>query len=535
VSAAADHGAGTAADPDDDVVLAIDLGTGGPKVAYVALSGEVVDHEHRRVDLRTLPDGGAVEDPHQWWDAVVSGATELAGRAAVDPDRVIGVVCTGQWGSTVPVDADGEPVADCMLWLDQRAHRLSRRRLGGRLAVDGYRPRAALEWIRRSGGAPTPQGNDPLGHRLWFEHEEPDVYARTATFLEPIDYLNLRLSGEVAATQATMLLSWLTDNRNLDATAYDPVLLRLSGSDPGRLPPLRPIRSVVGTVGEAVATGLGIRPGTPVVAGLPDLHATAIGSGAIADHHGHLAISTSAWVGCHVPDKRTSLANQMATVPAAIPGRYVLVNNHDCGGVSLEWLRDLVVAPDDGLGRGRPSLPDLDVVAASVPPGANGVMFVPWLKGERSPVADTAMRASFLNLGIDTGRPEMVRAVLEGVSHQVRWLVEASEKVLRHPLRDLRIVGGGAQSDVWCQIQADVLGRPVTRVDRPLLACVRGAGLFAGLVLGRIQVGDLGRLVPVERTFRPDRAAARLLERRHREFLGLHRAQRGFYHALNRG
>ena len=204
-------------------------------------------------------------------------------------------------------------------------------------------------------------------------------------------------------------------------------------------------------------------------------------------------IGTSAWVGCHTPRKRTSLVNQMATVPAAVPGRYVLANNHDTGGISLEWLRDQVVAPDDGLGRGQPTLADLDTIAARVAPGAGGVMFAPWLKGERSPVADTAMRASFLNLGTDTGRPEMVRAVLEGVAHQVRWILEASEKVVRHPLSDLRVIGGGAQSDLWCQIHADVLGRRLHRVDQPLLANLRGGALFAGLVTGRRTCRSFGR------------------------------------------
>lgn len=517
-----------------DVVVAIDLGTGGPKVAYVELSGRVVDHEHRRVGMRTLPDGGAVEDPAEWWSAVLEAAAELRSREAVDPSRIVAIACTGQWGSTVPVDAEGNAVGDCMLWLDQRAARLSAAALGGRLAVDGYRPRVALEWIRRSGGAPTPQGNDPLGHRLWIREQEPDTYARTAVFLEPIDYLNLRLTGRAAATQATQLLSWLTDNRNLDATRYDPVLMNLSGTDPSRLPTLLPIRAEVGPVLPEVASALGVPEGTPVVTGLPDLHTAAIGSGAIDDHHGHLTISTSAWVGCHVPDKRTSLQNQMATVPAALPGRYVLVNNHDCGGVSLEWLRDMVVAPDDGLGRGEVDLRDLDEVAGRVPPGANGVMFAPWLKGERSPVADTRMRASFLNVGIDNDRADMVRAVFEGVSHQLRWLLEASEKVLKHSIRDLRMIGGGAQSDVWCQVQADVLGRPVHRVEQPLLASVRGAGLFGGLVTGRLRADELADRVAVDRVFRPDPSAAELLERRHEQFLGLHGSQKGLYHALQR-
>jgi xylulokinase len=519
---------------DDDVVLAIDLGTGGPKVVLVALSGEVIDHEHRRVEMRVLPDGGAVEDPREWWAAVLDAADVLRGRAAADPSRVVAVACTGQWGSTVPVDGEGEPVGDCMLWLDQRGRHLAGRQIGGRLEVSGYRPKAVLEWVRRAGGAPNPEGNDPMGHRLWIQHQEPEVYRRTATFLEPIDYLNLRLTGRAAASQATMILSWLTDNRVLDQTSYDPELVGLSGADPARLPELVPIRSVVGGVLPDVAERLGVAPGIPVVAGLPDLHTAALGSGAVGDHHAHLSISTSAWIGCHVPEKRTSISHQMATVPASLPGRYVLANNHDSGGASLEWLQERIIAPEDGLGRGTPSLADLDAVAASVPPGAGGVMFVPWLKGERSPVSDTLMRASFLNLGIDSGRPEMVRAVLEGVAHQMRWLLDASEKVVKGSLGEPRVIGGGSQSDLWCQIHADVLGRPLHRVADPLLASSRGAALFAGLVTGRLTVGDMEGRAPLDRAFRPDPAAAALHDRHHKEFLRLHRAQRGLYHRLNR-
>jgi xylulokinase len=412
---------------------------------------------------------------------------------------------------------------------------LARARLGGHVAVGGYRPRIAAKWIRRAGGAPNPDGNDPLGHRLWIRRMEPGVFADTAVFLEPVDYLNLRFSGRVAATQATMTLSWLTDNRALDAVEYDPVLVALADADPGRLPPLVPVRSVVGPVTAEAAAELGLRAGIPVVTGLPDLHSAALGSGAVADHHGHVVIGTSAWVGCHTPRKRTSLAHQMATVPAAIADRYVLANNHDTGGISLEWLRDQVVAPDDGLCRGQPTLADLDAIAAQVPPGAGGVMFAPWLKGERSPRADTAMRASFLNLGIDTGRPEMVRAVLEGVAHQVRWMLEASEKVVRHALSDLRVIGGGAQSEVWCQIHADVLGRRLRRVDQPLLANLRGAAIFAGLVTGRRDVAAIEQAAPVDRTFTPDRDAAAAYEDRHDEFVRIHRSQRRMYHRLNLG
>ncbi len=517
----------------DDVVFTIDLGTGGPKVALVSLAGEIIEHEHRRVAMHVVGRGGAIEDPNEWWSAIVESAATIAERSMVSPDRIVAVACTGQWGSTIPVDAAGQACGPCMLWLDQRGGALSAKQLGGRLAVEGYKPRAVIEWVRRSGGAPSPEGNDPLGHRLWFRHEEPDVYANTAAFLEPVDYLNARLTGKLTANQASMTLSWLTDNRRLDQTEYDPMLVKLAGIDPSRLPRLVPIGSVVGTVLHKVAESLGIPAGIPVVSGLPDLHTAAIGSGAVADHHAHLVIGTSTWVGCHAPDKRTSLANQMATVPSALPGRYILANNHDSGGASMEWLRDMVVAPHDGIGPGSTTLRELDDVAAKAGPGAGGVMFAPWLKGQRSPNADTAMRASFLNIGIDSGRGEMIRAVMEGVAHQNRWILERSEKVLHHDLRDIHILGGGAQSELWCQIHADILGRTIRRVEQPLLVNVRGAAKFAGMVIGRLAVDDLEGAVSIDRTFEPDPDVTELFAVRHDEFLRLTKSQKRMYHRLN--
>lgn len=514
-------------------VLAVDLGTGGPKVAYVSLDGVVLDSEHSRVETRSVGDGGAVQDSTQWWDAVLAGARAIAQRAAVSPDQVVGVACTGQWGSTVPVGADGEAVGDCMLWFDRRGREHAKRVLGGPVKVEGYTPRKAMEWVKRSGGAPSPGGNDPLGHRLWIEHEEPDVYRRTATFLEPIDYLNLRLTGRVAATQVTQTLWWLTDNRRGATTAYDDTLVGYSQADPTRLAPLLPVDSVVGPLLEQVAEDMGVPAGIPVVTGLPDLHSTTLGSGAVADFESHISISTSAWVGCHTPSKRTSLMKQMATVPSAVPGRYLLANNHETAGLCMEWLRDNVLLADDGLTRESASLSELDELAQSSTHGSNGVIFTPWLNGERSPVADTKLRASFHNLSLQSVRADLIRSVLEGVAYNARWLLEASEGVLRHPLGEPRILGGGARSDLWVQIHADVLDRRVHRVRDPLMSAVRGAGLFAGLVLGEIGLDDIASMSLVEKTFAPDPASREVHDLHFKEFVRLARSERTMHKRLN--
>lgn len=521
------------ADHEEMVVLAVDLGTGGPKVALVSLMGEIIGAVHQRVEPKVDSAGAAVQDPSQWWSAVVDATNELAEAHGAHLGSLVAVAVTGQWGSTVPVDASGEAVGDCMLWMDTRGGEHARRVLGGRIAIEGFKPSAIIEWIRRSGGAPSTEGNDPLGHRLWIEHEDPELYRRTATFLEPLDYLNARFCGRVAASQTSMLLSWLTDNRALGQTSYDPRLVRLAATDPVKLPPLVLTGSTIGTVGAEVAKELGVPAGLPVLTALPDLLSATLGSGAIGHYDAHLSISTSAWIGCHTPTKRTSITKQMATVPSALDDCYVLANNHETAGVCMEWVRNLLVEADDGLTEpARSTLADLDDVAAGSTSGSGGVLFAPWLNGERSPVADAELRGGFHNLSLSSTRADLIRSVLEGVAHNNRWLLEESEKVLRTPLGGLRVIGGGAQSDTWCQIHADVLGRPLRRVTEPLFANVRGAAFFAGLSLGLMDRAEVADRVAIERTFEPDPATRDTHDAMHREFVQLHRIEKGMYHRL---
>lgn len=520
-------------DDDPQVVLAVDLGTGGPKVALVDLRGQVIDSAHERVEPRVSPNGAAVQDPEQWWHAVVDATRSLVAANPRAAGALVAVAVTGQWGSTVPVDGSGAAVGDCMLWMDTRGGSHARRVLGGRVSVEGFAPRAILEWIRRSGGAPSTEGNDPLGHRLWIRHEEPDLYARTTTFLEPLDYLNARFCGRVAASQTSMLLSWLTDNRRLGQLHYDPKLVSLAAADPARLPELLPTGATVGTVTAPVASELGLPADLPVLTALPDLLSATLGSGAIGMYEAHLSISTSSWVGCHTPNKRTSIGKQMATVPSAMADRYVLANNHETSGVCLEWARNLFVTAEDPLTAPlQESFAELDAVAGSAPSGSGGVLFAPWLNGERSPVADADLRGGFHNLSLSSTRAELLRSVLEGVAHNNRWLLEASESVLRQRLGSPRVIGGGAQSDLWCQIHADVLGRPLRRVAEPLLANVRGAAFFAGISLGLMSPDQVAPRVPVEKTFEPDPAAREVHDAMHREFVRLHRIEAKMYRRL---
>jgi xylulokinase len=506
-------------------ILAVDLGTGGLKTGAVSMGGEVLAHAIGHLHTTYLPDGGAIQDPAEWWARLSEGVRSVIQSKRVEPGDLVAVGITGQWGSTVPVDAGGIPVGDCLLWSDTRGGRFSAKAVSGPISLFGYSPANILRWVQLTGGAPSPHGADPLGHELYLRNCEPQVYARTRTLLEPLDYLGLKLTGRVAATPASMILSWLTDNRPGSRAAYVPELIRRSGRDHARLPELLPTGSVLGPVAQGVGEELGI-PSVPVVCGVPDLHTAFLGSGAVAPYEAHITISTTSWIACEVPFKRTDVIHQMATVPGLRSGAYLVANNHETAGLCLKWFKDSVAGSD--------SYEEVCADAATVPAGSGGVMFTPWLKGERTPVEDRTLRGAFLNVSLTTGRAHLSRAVLEGVAFNARWLLDAVERFVHRPFASLRILGGGAQSDLWCQIHADILGRRIERVAEPTYANLRGAALFAAISLGRMSLDDVHGLVRVSETFEPEPKAREVYEPMYAEFKGFYGRLHSSYERLNR-
>ncbi|MGH9186244.1 MAG: xylulokinase [Acidimicrobiales bacterium] len=507
----------------EQLVLAVDLGTGGPKVGFVSVTGKVAWQDHVTVETTWLGDGGAEQDADLWWRLICDTVRHAVADGAVPADQVVAAAITGQWASTVPVDDKGQPVADCVMWMDTRGGRHVRPVIGGRVA--GYKAKNAFTWIRRTGAAPSPNGDDPIGHMLFLEHDCPDVASSARWFLEPVDYLSMRLSGVAAASPASMVAAWLTDNRHLDRLGYDEELLRLSGVDVAKLPPLHPTCSVVGTVLDDVASDLGLPSGVQVVTGTPDVHSAACGAGAVRDYETHMAISTTSWISAPVPFKKTDIAHSIVSIPGLTPDGYLMVNNQDSAGRCFEWLRDNV------LGLDYAALLDL---AAEAPPGSGGVVFTPWLKGERSPVDDRRARGGFHNLSLATDRAHLARAVLEGVAYNARWLHEFVEKFAKRRMDPIRLVGGGGVSDLWCQIYADVMDRSIERVADPLNAQLRGAAIFAGLALGVVRWDEVRDLVSIDAAFRPDPATRQAYDRLYAEFPKLYKSQKAMFARLNK-
>ena len=521
----------------DQCVLAVDLGTSGCKAALVSLDGKVVAWEFAAVETLLFPNGGAEQDPHAWWDAFVRVAKQLVDRGLVAPRHIVAICCSSQGECTVPVDAAGQPLMNAVLWMDARGAPHLKAHMRGAISVAGYDPLRLWRWIRLTGGAPSLSGKDPAAHMLYIKHEHPDIYARTDKFLNALDYLNLRLTGRCVATCDSILTSWVTDNRDPSHIVYDDVLVRGSGIAREKFPEIVKCTDVIGTLRPEVAAQIGLTAETAVVAGAIDNTAAAVGSGAVRDYETHLYIGTSSWLAAHVPFKKTDLLSALASVPCAVPGKYLLIALQATAGGNLTFLRDQILYHKDELLQ-EAALPNvyqlMDRIAERTPAGSNGVLYTPWIYGERAPIEDSTVRAAIYNLSLENSRADIIRAVLEGVALNTRWLLQPFEKFLGRSLERIHIVGGGAHSAVWCQIFADVLERPVRQVKDPIQANVRGAAFIAAVGLGQLRYDDVPACTEYQRDYEPIAAHRRVYDVTFREFVNIYRRNKSIYRRLNR-
>ncbi len=517
-------------------ILSLDLGTSGMKVALITVSGNVLGWEAEPVQLYVTPDGGAEQSPDEWWGAFLSAAKRLLARELVEVRAIRAVCCSTQGEGTVPVDRDGKALMNCILWMDMRGAPYLRKQFGGPLNLDGIDLFRILRWVRLTGGMPSTTGKDPAAHMLLIRDCFPEVYARTYKFLNVLDFLNLRLTGRFAATYDSILTSWVTDQRDPRAVHYDPSLVRDCGVDSAKLPEIVPCTAVLGPLQADVAAALGLPTDVQVVAGAIDNTAAAIGAGAVEDYAMHLYIGTSSWMAAHVPFKKTDIASSLASVPCAVPGRYLLTALQATAGGNLTFLRDNVIYHKDELLQ-EADVPDifkvLDQIALRVPAGSNGVLYTPWIWGERAPVDDRHLRAGLYNISLHNTREDIIRAFLEGIAFNTRWLLQPVEKFLGRKVPSINIVGGGAQSDVWCQIFADVMNVEIKQVSDPIYANARGAAWIGAVGLGEISFSDVPRLVEFKRSYAPQSASRGVYDERFAVFKDVYKQMKSVYKHLN--
>jgi xylulokinase len=512
----------------DRYVLAIDMGSGSVKAAVVSSGAQVAASALSHITTHLLPEGGAEQDPADWWRAVFDASRTAIADSGVPRDHIVAVACTTQWAVTVPVDEAGNPLCNAISWMDSRGGRYNRALSRGWPMIQGYGLAKLLRWLRVTGGVPVHSGADGLGHALFLKHERPEIYARAHKLLEPMDFLNHKLTGRFAATGGTMFTYWVADIRDPARVDYSPALLRLAGLDREKFPDLVPPASVIGTLTAEAAAQLGLEQSTRVVTATCDLQAATIGAGCIGDGEAYFYIGTTSWMSCHIARKKTDPLHMLSAMPAGIPGRYVVTAEQGMAGRCLEFLRDILY-PEPG----AEVYDDMNRFAAAVPPGSDGLIFTPWIGGVMAPADDTWTRSAFFNQNARTTRGHFVRAVMEGIAFNLRWLKGYVEKFAGRPFAKLNFIGGGAVSDLWCQIQADILGCPVHQVASPRHANGVGAAMAAFAALGDIQFDAIPSLVKIAAVYDPIADNRKTYDRRFGEFMEFYKRAKPIYRRMN--
>jgi xylulokinase len=533
------------------LVVAYDIGTTGAKTCLYRFGDagvELAASSTTEYGIRFLSNGGVEQDPEDWWRAICAGTPAVLSEAGVAASEVRAASFCCQMQGLVLVDGAGKPVRPAMSYMDQRAVEQKRRGLERGLTVAGMSARKLLPSLIVTGGV-SASVKDPVWKCHWVRDNEPGVYARARWWLDVKEYLVSRATGRFVMTPDSANATMLYDTRpeRLDGSglgSWSPGMCRLFDVDMELLPKVVAPTEVVGPLLPGAAAELGLAAGTPIYGGGGDLSLVGLGSGAVEPGTTHVYMGTSGWVSAVTDRRVVDTGSFIASIMGARAGLYNYMSEQETSGKCMEWVKDHLVLDEVGayLGSRAAQTPDarnaslyelLDEVMEQVPPGADGVIFGPWMHGNRSPFEDPAVRGLFFNIGLESGKRSMIRAVAEGIALHNRWQLTAiRRKVEAHG--PLRFVGGGARSKALARIMADTLGEVVETVPEPQNVGALGAALLCAKGLGVIaSLGEARAIVKPLEVYEPRRELAALYAGRFEVFKRLYSRNKPLFREMN--
>jgi xylulokinase len=517
-------------------IVSHDMGTSSDKAILVTVYGEIIDSAKQFYPIHHPQPGFAEQEPYDLWHAVCQTTRAVVEQSGVSPADVVGITFSSQMQNLIPMDRQGKPLMRSISWLDSRSADVIREQLWTPPRVMGYNIFHLLRFLTITGGCPGHTGKDQIGKILWLEQHEPELFNQTYKFLDAKDFIIYQLTGNLVTSSDLAVIWWLLDTRK-KRHQWHPKLCQLAHITLDQLPEVKESAAVAGTITPAAAEQTGLLPGTPVINGAGDLSSAALGSGAINNGELHINIGTSGWVAGHFTQRKIDIPHYAGCIGSTYPQKYYLAMAHqETAGICLEWLKNNVLYHKDQLTEERKVAEIyqvLDQLAEHARPGAEGLIFTPWMFGERCPLDDDHVRAGLFNVSLNHTREHIIRAVFEGIAFNTRWAMETLEN-LYSPVKELNIIGGGAKSDVWCQIMADITNRTIHRVKHPQQAGAKGIALLASMTLGYIpSFEDIKNHIQIDRTFEPLPENRKLYDRLYREFKNIYRQNKKWYARMN--
>jgi xylulokinase len=497
-------------------LLGIDVGTGGTRAALLDSQGRVISAataEHAPMSSPRI--GWAEQSPEDWWRAACQAIKECLAKSSTPPEDIAAIGLTGQMHGLVLLDGQDQVLRPAILWCDQRTDEECREitaQVGAQRLIE-LTANPALTGFT-------------LPKIWWVRRHEPQTWARVRSLMLPKDYIRFRLTGaraiDVADASGTLIF-------DVVHRRWSKAMLGISRVDEACLPRVLESQEISGEVSEEGAQLSGLRPGIPVVAGAGDQAAGAVGMGIVKPGAVSATIGTSGVVFAATSAPVIEPRGRIHTFCHAIPNRWHVMGVTQGAGLSLRWFRDQFGAGKDD---GRDPYERLAEEAAKTPPGAEGLLWTPYLMGERTPHLDPNARGALVGITAQHTRAHVIRAILEGVAFSLRDSLTLLQEI-GVPIESIRLGGGGARSQLWQQIQADVYDMPVELIEADEGAAY-GAGLLAGVGIGKWRSVEAAceTSVRVARRTQPNPKTVERMSLQYKEYRKLYPALHGIQHSF---
>lgn len=496
-------------------VISCDIGTSGMKTCLYALTNslKLIDSITAWYPLQVLPNGGAEQNPEDWFVALKKSVREILSKSKIAASKIQAISFCSQMQGLVLVDKECRPLRPAMSYMDSRARQEMQEGLSRGVSIKI----AGINWLTllmslKETGAVAASVKDPVWKYKWVEKYEPQNFARVHKWLDVKDFLVSRLCGKFLMSTDSAFATLLYDSRK---KRFSPWLCKRFRVNQNHLPQVIASTEPAGHITATMSKELGLSQDTVVFSGGGDASLIGVGAGAVELHDTHIYNGTSGWVSTVVNKRIVDVFSMMASIVGVQSNLYNYFAELETAGKCLEWIKDHLAADEAALRLQMQNGNEKEIAFTSLyeymtkviitaPPGSNGVIFTPWLHGNRCPFEDPNARGIFFNLSLESGKTEMIRAVIEGVAFHMRWFLEIQEKKTKIS-ETIRFVGGGALADNTCQIMADVLSKKIETVANPQNVGAAGAALVAAIGLGKIaDFHAAKKWITVQKTFYPN-------------------------------
>ena len=527
-------------------VIAYDIGTTGLKTCIFEIGKKIklISSDNNTYNLYIVPNGGAEQDADEWWKNMCQSTKECfeKSKVRIDPKDIAGISFCSQMQGLILVDKNGKALRRPMSYMDQRATAEIKKGIANGIQIAGANIFKLIPSLIIT-GAVSSSVKDPMWKYKWVEAHEPEVFKKVYKWLDVKDYLIARCTGEFTMTEDSAFGTLLYDTRK-GKHCWSKTLCKMFGINMEHLPKIIKSTDMVGGLTAKAAKELGLKEGTPVFGGGGDASLIGVGAGCTKLGDTHIYDGTSGWV-ITVTDKQMVDVNAMiAAITGAQSDKYNYFAEMETAGKCLEWVKDHLALDEIGIYLQKKNITEADdnvyeslysymtETIKKVKPGSGGVIFTPWLHGNRCPFEDPNATGGFYGVKIETGKTELIRAVLEGVFYHLRWMLECQDKKLKTS-DPIRFVGGGALSPVSCQMLADITGRTIETVKNSQMVGSTGAAAIVAVGLGEIESLDvLKDFIETDKIYKPNMENHKLYEPYYQTFKKIYKTNKSLYKSL---